>query len=118
MASLRLNAAVTIDLPRPVHTWQRVPPPELDTHADRSTNMRVSERYKLGMTQSQLDFIDVDTWTDVPVFIDPRALLLFDTEWANDSVALVKHFFGVVRGDPPWRAESRGSAADDAPGTQ
>lgn len=71
--------------------------------------MRVSERYKLGMTQSQLDFVDVDTWTDVPVFIDPRALLLFDTEWANDSVALVKHFFGVVleaiRGGEQSRAD-------------
>lgn len=58
--------------------------------------MRVSEQFKLGLSQPQLDFVDVEINGDVPVFVDPQSLLLLDTEWANECVELVKHFFRVV----------------------
>ena len=38
--------------------------------------MRVSDAFELSRSQPHLDFVDVDTSGDVPVFIDPRALLL------------------------------------------
>lgn len=45
--------------------------------------MRVSEYYTLGLTQPSLDFVDVRLDTDVPLFIDPTALNLLDTEWGG-----------------------------------
>lgn len=58
--------------------------------------MRVSEAFGLGRTQAALDFVDVDTSGDVAVFVDPRALLLFNTEWGQGCVNLVQEFFSEV----------------------
>lgn len=58
--------------------------------------MRVSEHYHLGLRQPQLDFVDVAIDTDSRVFIDPRALLLLETPWGRDCVALVQDFFRTV----------------------
>lgn len=57
---------------------------------------RVSEYFELGHTQPQLDFVDVAIETDTRVFIDPRALLLLDTDWGHECVALLQHYFGCV----------------------
>ena len=57
---------------------------------------RVSEHFSLGLNQPQLDFVDVAIDTDTRVFIDPRALLLLDTEWGHECVALLQHYFGCV----------------------
>ena len=38
--------------------------------------MRVSEYYNLNRSQPSLDFVDVDIYGDIEVFIDPRALRL------------------------------------------
>jgi hypothetical protein len=58
--------------------------------------MRISEYYNLGITQPSLDFVDVDVVGDVPVFIDPRALRLLDTEWGAESRSLLQNFFHTV----------------------
>ena len=58
--------------------------------------MRVSSAYKIGLTQPALDFVDVDLNTDTPVFVDPRALLLLETEWSQHCVSLIQNFFSVV----------------------
>ena len=58
--------------------------------------MRVSTYYSLNRTQPSLDFVDVDIYGDSRVFVDPRALRLLKTEWAEECVALIQHFFGVV----------------------
>lgn len=58
--------------------------------------MRVSEHFQLGRIQPTLDFVDVDVSRDVPVFIDPRALRLLNTEWAAECVALIQSFFNSV----------------------
>jgi hypothetical protein len=58
--------------------------------------VRVSEYFTLERTQPSLDFVDVDVEGDVPVFVDPRALRLLNTEWADECVSMVQHFFTTV----------------------
>lgn len=58
--------------------------------------MRVSEYFKLGRTQPTLDFVDVDIRGDLRLFVDPRALRLLPTEWAEECVALIQNFFRHV----------------------
>jgi hypothetical protein len=57
---------------------------------------RVSEIYKLGRTQPTLDFVDVDVFTDTPVFISPRALAQLPSDWGDGCVALIHNFFETV----------------------
>ncbi|QOV37281.1 hypothetical protein IM697_02130 [Streptomyces ferrugineus] len=56
----------------------------------------MSEEFHLGRTQPSLDFVDVDTTKDVPVFIDPRAIRIQDSSWAADCEALLQSFFTEV----------------------
>jgi hypothetical protein len=58
--------------------------------------MRVSEYFQLGLTHAELDFIDVDVTNDVRLYVDPRALLDHESEWADEAVSLVQHFFTQV----------------------
>jgi hypothetical protein len=58
--------------------------------------MRVSEHFKLERHQAELDFVDVDIYGDVPLYIDPRALRLLKTPWGTEAVALVQDFFTAV----------------------
>lgn len=58
--------------------------------------MKVSTQFNLGFTQSQLEFVDVDLERDMPFFVDPRALRLLDSEWAEECVALIQDFFRFV----------------------
>ena len=58
--------------------------------------MRVSEHFALGRTQPTLDFVDVDVVGDVAVFVDPRALRLLNTPWADECVSLIQSFFTTV----------------------
>lgn len=58
--------------------------------------MRVSEYFQLDRTQSELDFVDVHIDADLPVFVDPRALRTFSSEWASVCVSLLRDFFDVV----------------------
>lgn len=58
--------------------------------------LRVSEYYKIGLTQPELDFVDVDVVDDVPVFVDPRALLQVPSPWADECVSLVQDFFQYI----------------------
>src|SRR3954462_6185344 len=58
--------------------------------------MRLSSYYRLGRTQGTLDFVDVDTSTDSPVFIDPKAIRLQKGEWASECEAFLKSFFTEV----------------------
>lgn len=58
--------------------------------------MRVSESYGLDLSQAELDFVDVDTVRDSPLFIDPRALLLYHDEWGEWCISLIQEFFVEV----------------------
>lgn len=61
--------------------------------------MRVSEYYTLGLAQPSLDFVDVRLDTDVPLFIDPTALNLLDTEWGAKCRGLIHDYFSLVLED-------------------
>lgn len=58
--------------------------------------MRVSAFYKLGRTQPTLDFVDVDIANDTALFLSPRALMEFPSDWGNECVYLVQNFFETV----------------------
>src|SRR5205814_2141831 len=58
--------------------------------------MRVSQRYKLGRTQGELDFVDVDTTKDTALFIDPRAMAQLNNSWARSCTSNVQSFFQRV----------------------
>jgi hypothetical protein len=58
--------------------------------------MRVSKRFKLERTQGELDFVDVDISGDTRLYVDPRALRLLTTEWSQECVSLIQHFFSAV----------------------
>jgi len=58
--------------------------------------MRVSEYFQLGREQPALDFVDVDVFTDVPLFIDPRAIRLLRDDWGHECRALIQNFFSAV----------------------
>jgi hypothetical protein len=56
----------------------------------------VSEHFSLGRTQPTLDFVDVPIDGDLRVFIDPRALRLFASEWGAECISSVQSFFRAV----------------------
>jgi hypothetical protein len=58
--------------------------------------MRVSEAYGLSLSQAELDFVNVDTHGDSPLFLDPRSLLLYKDEWGERCVSLLQEFFTEV----------------------
>jgi hypothetical protein len=58
--------------------------------------MRVSEIFNLPQRQSELDFVDVDVATDVPVFVDPRAIRIQSGRLHDRCVALLQSFFAEV----------------------
>jgi len=58
--------------------------------------MRVSEYYHLGRTQPELDFVDVDIYGDVRIYVDPRALRLLPSQWGDECVSLIQNFFKTV----------------------
>lgn len=58
--------------------------------------LKVSTLFNIPGSQDELDFIDVDTVGDVPLFIDPRAFRLARDPWATDCVTLLKTFFKAV----------------------
>lgn len=58
--------------------------------------MRVSEHFQLNRHQGELDFVDVDIRGDTRVYVDPRALRLLTTDWGQECVSLIQHFFRTV----------------------
>lgn len=50
----------------------------------------------MALTQPSLDFVDVRLDTDVPLFLDPTALHLLDTEWGQECRGLIHGYFSLV----------------------
>jgi hypothetical protein len=59
----------------------------------KAVGPRVSEFYRLGLSQSDLHFVDVDLLGDDPLFVDPFLLRTSDDPWAHECVALVQDYF-------------------------
>lgn len=55
--------------------------------------MRISERFNLQTTQYQLDFIDIDTAQDTPLFVDPYFLGTRTDSWSINAVRTLRSFF-------------------------
>src|SRR3990170_1874958 len=55
--------------------------------------MRISKRFKLGVTQFELDFVDIDTSKDMRLFVDPHFLGLRTDRWSESAASSVRSFF-------------------------
>ncbi len=57
---------------------------------------RFSEYFNLKLSQHQLDFVDIDTDSDTPVYVDPYAIEVRDDEWAGAASESIRVFFTEV----------------------
>jgi hypothetical protein len=58
--------------------------------------MDVSRYFRLGKTQAELDFVNVDPVRDTPVFVDPYALEIKEDQWSNRCADHIRSFFSAV----------------------
>lgn len=57
---------------------------------------RISEYFGLNKRQSQVDFVDVPTDEDLPLFLDPFAISLRPDRWSRACASDVQQFFQLV----------------------
>ncbi|RCK23467.1 hypothetical protein [Thalassospira lucentensis] len=57
---------------------------------------RFSEYFDLKLSQHQLDFVDIDTDCDTPVYVDPYAIEVRNDEWAGAASESIRVFFSEV----------------------
>lgn len=57
---------------------------------------RFSATQGLALTQSELDFVDVDTDTDTRLYVDPYAIQIRDDEWSTNCGDHIRSFFNEV----------------------
>jgi hypothetical protein len=55
-----------------------------------------SETFRLGLTQPQLDFVDIDPSADLPLFIDPYAISIKSDSWSQECDAHIVSFFDTA----------------------
>lgn len=55
--------------------------------------MRITEHFKLGLTQSGVDFIDVDTNEDTELFLDPELISYTPNAWSERATEVIGGFF-------------------------
>lgn len=54
---------------------------------------KFSQYFKLGLSQRELDFVDITTDRDTPVYVDPYAIEIRDDLWANTASEHIRTFF-------------------------
>jgi hypothetical protein len=57
---------------------------------------RFSEHFNLGLSQHELDFVDVSNTYDTPVYVDPYAIEIQDDIWAASASENIRTFFTEV----------------------
>lgn len=58
--------------------------------------MKISERFKLGVDQYYLDFLDVDISIDSKLFINPILINKNENEWCNIVNYKLSSFFNYI----------------------
>ncbi|WP_319476728.1 hypothetical protein [Marispirochaeta aestuarii] len=58
--------------------------------------MRISEYFKLQKTQYELDFVDINLDTDIPLFLDPYYLGTCEFPWAFSANRTLENFFTLL----------------------
>lgn len=58
--------------------------------------MKISEIFDLNKTQHELDFVDIDTSNDTPLFLDPYFLSLKNDRWSIDAYRTLENFFHYI----------------------
>jgi hypothetical protein len=58
--------------------------------------MQISKALKLGKTQPELDFVDIELSTDTPLFLDPAAFYEGEGRFADDCARDIEQFFEAV----------------------
>lgn len=57
--------------------------------------MKISDRFSLGVSQYSLDFVDIDTSVDTPLFVDPYYLSQRQDRFSIDASRCIKSFFST-----------------------
>lgn len=55
--------------------------------------MKISQIYNLNKSQAELDFVDIDTNEDLPLFLDPFFLGKKQDNWSIDATLTLRSFF-------------------------
>lgn len=58
--------------------------------------MKISEIYKLKMSQNELDFVDINIDNDTPLFVDPYLIANQDYPFAIEANRRIKNFFSYL----------------------
>ncbi len=58
--------------------------------------MKISVVFKLGKSQPELDFVDINSSKDIPLFIDPYFLARRNDRWSIEAIRTVKSFFQFI----------------------
>lgn len=69
--------------------------------------MKISDHFKLNVTQYELDFIDVDLAQDCPLYIDPFLISILDNSWAIEADRTIKNFFNQFKNAMKFRDYDR-----------
>jgi hypothetical protein len=57
---------------------------------------RFSEFFELGLSQAQLDFVDISNEYDTRVYVDPYAIEIRDDIWSAQASEHIRSFFKQV----------------------